>query len=106
MGAAWAALHEGHRGNEYDGPGKSEAIAKLKKLYEREGMKPPGASVGSYVCVCPPVVRGKLTFPVYRRPFGPQNRVEMAYRHCTLFGQFRSECGFRMSAFAPVHRGN
>ena len=53
MGAAWAALHEGHRGNEYDGPGKSEAIAKLKKLYEREGMKPPGASVGSYVCVCP-----------------------------------------------------
>ena len=53
MGAVWAALHEGHRGNKYDGPAKSDAIAKLKKLYEREGMKSPGASVGSYVCVCP-----------------------------------------------------
>ena len=41
MGAAWAALHGGYRGNTYDGPGKAEAIAKLKKLYEREGMKTP-----------------------------------------------------------------
>jgi hypothetical protein len=29
----------------------------------------------------------------------------MAYRLRTLFGQFRNECGFRMSAFAPL-RGN
>jgi hypothetical protein len=41
MGAAWAALHGGYRGNQYEGPGKSEAIAKLKKLYESEGMELP-----------------------------------------------------------------
>src|SRR5579883_3135930 len=44
MGDAWAALHEGYRGNVYNGPKKREAIEKLKKLYEREGMKPPGES--------------------------------------------------------------
>lgn len=42
MGAAWAALHGGYRGNKYEGPGKAQAIAKLKKLYEQEGMTPPG----------------------------------------------------------------
>ena len=42
MAAAWAALHGGYRGNKYEGPGKAEAIAKLSKLYEREGMTPPG----------------------------------------------------------------
>lgn len=41
MGAAWAALHGGYRGNKYEGPDKSSAIAKLKRLYHREGMKPP-----------------------------------------------------------------
>jgi hypothetical protein len=41
MGAAWAALHGGYRGNKYEGPNKREAIAKLKKLYEQEGMEPP-----------------------------------------------------------------
>jgi hypothetical protein len=42
MGAAWAALHEGYRGNKYEGPGKAEALAKLKKLYDDEGMAMPG----------------------------------------------------------------
>jgi hypothetical protein len=42
MGAAWAALHGGYRGNKYQGPNKQEAISKLKKLYEREGMDTPG----------------------------------------------------------------
>lgn len=41
MGAAWAALHGGYRGNVYEGPGKQEAIAKLKRLYESEGMAVP-----------------------------------------------------------------
>lgn len=44
MGAAWAALHGGYRGNKYEGPGKSEAIAKLRKLYDEEGMSPPSAN--------------------------------------------------------------
>src|SRR5207245_66196 len=42
MGAAWAALHGGYRGNKYQGPGKEEALSKLKKLYERENMDLPG----------------------------------------------------------------
>jgi hypothetical protein len=42
MGAAWAALHDGYRGNTYDGPGKTEAIAKLTKLYAAEKMPVPG----------------------------------------------------------------
>jgi hypothetical protein len=42
MGAAWAALHGGYRGKKYEGPKKAQAIAKLKKLYESEGMDTPG----------------------------------------------------------------
>lgn len=41
MGAAKAALTSpgGHRGNKYQGPNKTEAIAKLKRLYEAENME-------------------------------------------------------------------
>lgn len=42
MGGAWAALHGGYRGNKYEGPNKSMALAKLKKLYEQEGLDTPG----------------------------------------------------------------
>lgn len=42
MGAAWAALHEGYRGNKYAGPDKEKALEKLKALYDREGMAEPG----------------------------------------------------------------
>jgi hypothetical protein len=42
MGAAWAALHPpGYRGNVYQGPGKTEALAKLKALYASEKMELP-----------------------------------------------------------------
>lgn len=41
MGAAWAALHGGYRGNKYEGPNKQEAIGKLRALYEREKMPVP-----------------------------------------------------------------
>jgi len=43
MGAAWAALHGGYRGNVYEGPGKTEAIRKLTALYAREDMDTPKA---------------------------------------------------------------
>lgn len=42
MGAAWAALHEGYRGNRYEGPNKQEAINKLRRLYAEENMDTPG----------------------------------------------------------------
>jgi len=46
MGASWAALHEGYRGNVYEGPGKQAAIAKLKKFYDQEDMELPGEKAG------------------------------------------------------------
>jgi hypothetical protein len=42
MGAAWAALHGGYRGNKYSGPNTGEAISRLKALYKSENMTPPG----------------------------------------------------------------
>jgi len=47
LGAAWAALTApgGHRGNKYEGPGKQEAIAKLKKLRKAQGMEEPKAMI-------------------------------------------------------------
>jgi hypothetical protein len=41
MGGAKAALTApgGHRGNKYQGPNKSEALAKLKRLYNSEGIE-------------------------------------------------------------------
>lgn len=44
MGAAWAALHGGYRGNKYAGPNKAEAIDKLKAMYKSEGMDTPAES--------------------------------------------------------------
>lgn len=41
MGAAWAALTVGYRGNKYEGPRKQEAMRKLKALYKKEGLKTP-----------------------------------------------------------------
>lgn len=41
MGAAWAALHQGYRGNKYEGDDKGKAIEELKKLYEDEQMTVP-----------------------------------------------------------------
>lgn len=49
MGAAWAALHGGYRGREYEGPSKSEAIAKLERLYKQEGMTVPDAKKSAEV---------------------------------------------------------
>jgi hypothetical protein len=46
MGAAWAALHGGFRGNKYEGPGKEMAIAKLRALYRSEGMELPSHTNG------------------------------------------------------------
>lgn len=42
MGAAWAALHEGYRGNKYEGEGKAGALKKLTSLYKSEKMDIPG----------------------------------------------------------------
>jgi hypothetical protein len=43
MGDAWAALHEGFRGQKYEGPNKQEALRKLTELYHSENMRLPDA---------------------------------------------------------------
>jgi hypothetical protein len=43
MGAAWAALHGGYRGKKYQGPNAPAALARLKALYQSEGMELPEA---------------------------------------------------------------
>ena len=47
MGAAWAALHGGYRGNKYEGPGKEAALEKLKGLYRSEGMDLPDSTAAA-----------------------------------------------------------
>src|ERR1700688_373421 len=44
MGAAWAALHGGYRGNKYEGTDKGKALAKLKAVYKSEKMDTPEES--------------------------------------------------------------
>lgn len=44
MGAAWAALHGGYRGNRYEGPNKASAISKLRGVYKSEKMDTPQES--------------------------------------------------------------
>lgn len=42
MGAAWAALTVGYRGNKYEGPQKAAALKKLRQVYADMGRTPPG----------------------------------------------------------------
>lgn len=54
MGAAWAALHGGYRGNKYEGPDKDKAISKLRALYKSEDMPVPGEDNKQVsTCTCP-----------------------------------------------------
>ena len=41
MGAAWAALYSNHRGQPYAGPDKEGAKARLRRIYEQEGLDTP-----------------------------------------------------------------
>lgn len=50
MGAAWAALHGGYRGTRYEGPGKDEALRKLKAMYKSEGLELPGETARDAGC--------------------------------------------------------
>ncbi|NIQ92599.1 MAG: hypothetical protein GWN93_27920, partial [Deltaproteobacteria bacterium] len=69
MGGAWAALMSpsGHRGNKYEGPGKQEAVKKLRALYKAEDMETPEQSAEAAEAqeeggVSPQQVRAVLKF--------------------------------------------
>lgn len=66
MGAAWAALHGGYRGNKYEGPNKEEAKKKLKQIYAREGMDTPSEKMERIT----DLVKSSLEFRINCRAFG------------------------------------
>ena len=74
MGAAFAALHEGYRGNKYEGPNKEQAISKLRKLYEQEDMLIPGE--GSKAMSLTEQVRDIENAWYQQHPIQPQLMVE------------------------------
>ncbi len=60
MGAAWAALHGGYRGNKYSGPGKDKAIERLKQIYAGENMDTPAAKAEKWKSDAAERVKSKL----------------------------------------------
>jgi hypothetical protein len=48
MGAAWAALHGGYRGNKYSGPNAGAALSKLRALYASEGIPLPSEKEATF----------------------------------------------------------
>jgi len=69
MGAAWAALHGGYRGNVYSGPNKEQAISKLTALYKREGLPTPGSVAAKFSVK----VAGNWELDVLGNPYGPDS---------------------------------
>jgi hypothetical protein len=66
MGAAWAALHEGYRGQKYQGPDKQKAIKRLKQLYAREGKDTPSEKAE----MLNDVLKNALETTIQERAFG------------------------------------
>lgn len=86
MGAAWAALHQGYRGNRYDGPGKQAAIDKLRRLYEQEGMASP---VGKSITTAIKLLNfddDTVTIGGYGVVFGGSDLVEDTFKPDTDLG--------------------
>lgn len=66
MGAAWAALHDGYRGNKYDGPDKQKAIKRLKQIYAQEGIETPAEKSERIK----PMIEDMITDAINKRAFG------------------------------------
>lgn len=59
MGAAWAALHNGYRGNKYAGPDKSGALKRLKQIYAKEGLETPAEKAFQLEELLKDVIQGR-----------------------------------------------
>lgn len=66
MGAAWAALHDGFRGNKYAGPDKAGAIKRLKQVYAREALDTPTEKAEMF----DGLMKGILEDVIQNRAFG------------------------------------
>lgn len=66
MGAAWAALTGGYRGNKYQGPNRAKALMKLRRMYRSMGVPTPGGETE------------KATFLVYKDKRGIDRWVSVS----------------------------
>lgn len=66
MGAAWAALHGGYRGNKYEGPNKAKAIKRLKQLYAQIGKDTPAEKA----VIIEPILQELLKDCINKRAYG------------------------------------
>jgi hypothetical protein len=72
MGAAWAALHGGYRGNVYEGPSKEEAIRKLRAMYAAEEMDTPDKDKAKSISLSDEMEKVDAAFyRMYGNPYGP-----------------------------------
>jgi hypothetical protein len=78
MGAAWAALHKGYRGNKYEGPNKAEAIKKLKALYKSEDMPLPVEESAALQELWNDPAVLDMEVPVYAQSFTDFDAMEQA----------------------------
>src|SRR5512146_732989 len=101
LGSAWAALHEGFRGNTYEGPEKGKAIEKLKALYASEKLPTPGSKAA------PPMTLLDLSMKIgHRNNAADQKRIQemhdMAKRMHDLACENGAECNCDEMGDAPM----
>jgi hypothetical protein len=70
LGAAWAALHGGYRGNKYEGPNKEQAKKKLRQLYAQAGLDTPSEKAERI----DGMLKTMLTDAIQARAFGQLNK--------------------------------
>lgn len=82
MGAAWAALHGGYRGNKYEGPMKDQALTKLKKLYKDEDAPLPTEKMdyeGDMPMMAPAPFGGAMSIKEAEDYIGNQEKMVQMY---------------------------
>jgi phage I-like protein len=75
MGAAWAALHGGYRGNKYQGPNKAEALVKLKALYKSEGLPLPSEETSELSVLSSESRRVAVVLAGLGKPIGTEGKA-------------------------------
>lgn len=101
-GAAWAALHEGHRGNKYLGPNKAAAIKKLTAIYKKNEWPLPTEAEDSDESYEDIERKEQKTYIAAEDPlcyFGP---IELDEANTPEFARNRNRDGTPM--WIPLHR--
>jgi hypothetical protein len=87
MGAAWAALTVGYRGNVYQGPNKAEALSKLRGLYRQIDREPPGKAIIKATLA----ESGDWVLEVLGNPFGSPSDLDTDGEYFSSATQFHGD---------------